>query len=360
MNGEIYPFWNDDVVLNYSNTINLILLAHVQHPRGHRNPAQLQCSETELFSIEEFNEIYQGIVSAGYYIQAVYFNELDFISEYIAHPEHFNNCLIYNLARNGLGDNKKTIIPAFCELVGLKYSTSSSLFCAMCRNKYYFSTLLQAHDIPVPKSWLLSDTKVWLNDMPTDGTYVICKPSAESASQGVNVTNIFPASQNAFNKLPAIEYIVQSYVEGEECEVPVFKVGESIMVLPPVGINLYGNKILDENASATNHYEFYSLEKTQSQSTIEKIRLFAKKTFELLRMDVYGRIDFRIDSQGNPYVFDVSTTPYTTVHSSFAFAFEHLGYTYNDIYKAIISSALLNPHVQNDKNWRSDNKNPRP
>lgn len=342
MNNELYPFWNDERVLNYTNIINVILLAHVQQPRGYRNPAQLQCSETELFSIEEFNEIYQGIVSAGYYIQAVYFNELDFVSEYIEHPERFSNCLIYNLARNGLGDNKKTIIPAFCELVGLKYSTTSSLPCAMCRNKYYFSTLLQAHNIPVPQSWLLSDTGVWLNGMPDDGTYVICKPSSESASQGINTANIFPASESAFKKIPAAEYIVQSYIEGEECEVPVFKVNKSIIVLPPVGIDLHGNKILDEKASATNYYEFYSLENTHSKSTIEKIKLLAQKTFKLLRMDVYGRVDFRIDSLGNPYVFDVSTTPYTTMHSSFAFAFEQLGYTYNDIYKAIISSAILN------------------
>lgn len=342
MNIELYPFWNDESVLNYANTINVILLAHVQQPRGYRNPDQLQCSETERFSVEEFNEIYQGIVSAGYYIQAVYFNELDFISEYTAHPKHFNNCLIYNLARNGLGDNKKTIIPAFCELVGLKYSTSSSLSCAMCRNKYYFSTLLHTHDIPVPQSWLLSSTGAWLNGAPADDTCVICKPSSESASQGISTTSIFPATENAFKKIPAAEYIVQSYIDGEECEVPVFKLNETIIVLPPVGIELHGKNILDEEASSTNNYAFYSLDRTQSPSTIEKIKMLAEKTFKLLRMDVYGRIDFRIDSLGNPYVFDISTTPYTTMHSSFAFAFNHLGYAYNDIYKAIISSAILN------------------
>lgn len=63
--------------------LSIVLLAHVQQPRGHINQAQLQCSETERFSIEEFNEIYQGIVNAGYYIQAVYYNEfINYILSY--------------------------------------------------------------------------------------------------------------------------------------------------------------------------------------------------------------------------------------------------------------------------------------
>lgn len=326
------------------NHLSIVLLAHVQQPRGHINQAQLQCSETERFSIEEFNEIYQGIVNAGYYIQIVYYNELDFITDYIEHPENFQNCLIYNLTRNGLGDNKKTIIPAFCELIGLNYTSSASLACALCRNKYYFTTLFHAHNIPVPKSWLLTDTGIWLKGMPTDGTHVICKPCSESASQGVSTEGVFLASQNMFKRLNGIHCIVQEYIDGEECEVPVFKVGNKINVLEPVGIDLVGNKILDEQASAKNQYGFYNLRDTQNSDTIDAIRAYAKKAFQLMQIDVYGRIDFRIDSNGIPYIFDISTTPYTTKHSSFAFAFKQMGLQYSDIYEAIISAALQRVH----------------
>ena len=60
-----------------SDCLSVILIAHVHEPRGYKNPSQLQCATTERFSVEEFNEIYQGIVAAGFYIQRVYFNELD-------------------------------------------------------------------------------------------------------------------------------------------------------------------------------------------------------------------------------------------------------------------------------------------
>jgi len=349
----------ESYVEKYCPYTNIILIAHVQSPRGYLNENQIQCDTTERFSVEEFHEIYQGIVSAGFYIQSVYFNELDFISDYIEHSNRFKNCLVYNLARNGVGDNKKTIIPAFCELNSIPYTTSSSLTCALCRNKYYFSTLLEAHNIPVPRSWLLDDKGNWSKGTPQYNEMVICKPSSESASQGINEQSVFPASESKFNLLKPGNYIVQSYIEGAECEVPVFKINDIIHVLPPIGIDLKGKQILDEDTSEKYNYGFYLLENTQSSKTITQIKQYAESAFNLLQMDVYGRIDFRIDKNGNPYIFDISTTPYTTLHSSIAFVFSQLGHSYPDIYKTIIIGALQKHH-QNDKNWRSDNKNPRP
>lgn len=322
------------------DSLSIVLLAHVQEPRGHKNNMQLQCSITERFSVEEFNEIYQGIVAAGYFIHAVYFNELDFIEDYLANPTRFKSCLLYNLARNGKGDNKKTIIPAFCELVGLPHSTSSSLSCALCRNKYYFSVLLQTHNIPTPKSWLLLKDGNWLNDTPPQGRTVICKPCSESASQGITDASIFTVSETSFQPYNNKQCLVQEYISGLECEVPVFCFNGQIKILSPVGIDLKGHPILNEEMSNQYQYEFYSLKEKVPSKTINQIKEYAKRVFALLRMDVYGRIDFRISPQYEPYVFDVSTTPYTIKHSSFAFAFSEMNLPYSKIYETIISAAL--------------------
>lgn len=334
-------FWEQTHVPISQAVLNVVLIAHVCEPRGHTNISQLQCSETERFSIDEFNEIYQGIVAAGYFVQAVYFNEIDFINDYIEHPDRYKNSIIYTLARNGLGDNKKTIIPSFCELLGLRYTTSPSLSCALARNKYYFSTLFNAHNVPVPKSWLCTDQGIWINGAPINGTKVICKPASESASQGINESKIITATPELNSRLLGTSYIVQEYVEGFECEVPVFKVGNSVYVFPPIGIDLQGKSILDEDASEHNQYGFYKLDKRFPSEVVATIQETAERAFRLLQMDVYGRIDFRITPNGQPFIFDVSTTPYTTKHSSFAYAFKHLGFEYCDIYRAVISAALM-------------------
>lgn len=336
-----FKFWEQVRVPVSQATLNVVLIAHVREPRGHLNTAQLQCTETERFSIDEFNEIYQGIVAAGYFVQAIYFNEIDFINDYIEHPDRYRDSLIYTLARNGLGDNKKTIIPSFCELLGLRYTTSPSLSCALARNKYYFSTLFNAHNVPAPNSWLYTDIGTWINESPKDGTKVICKPASESASQGINESKIVTVSPKLDSNLLAQSHIVQEYIDGSECEVPVFKVGNAVHVFPPIGIDLQGRRILDEDASDHSQYSFYQLDKHFPSEVVTNIQLIAEKAFRLLQMDVYGRIDFRITPDGQAFIFDVSTTPYTTRHSSFAYAFDQLGFEYCDIYRAIISATLM-------------------
>lgn len=333
--------WEHAEKILSKNKLNVVLIMHVQEPRGQINWNQIQCASTERFSVDEFNEIYQGIVAAGYYISATYYNELDFVSDYLAHPDRFHDCLIYTLARNGRGFNKKVIIPAFCDLMNLSYSSSSALSCALCRNKYYFSTLLRSQKLPTPKSWLLDSNGTWVAGAPPVGTLVICKPAAESASQGVNETGIFISSTSAYEKYRGAQYIVQEFIDGDECEVPIIKCGDEVISFPPVGINLMGKRILDEASSENYEYTFYALSTRKDSSILRKVRHYAESTFRLMEMDTYGRVDFRIDESGIPYIFDISTTPYTTRHSSYAFAFEQAGLEYSDIYRTIISAALL-------------------
>lgn len=320
--------------------INIILVAHVFEPRGIINHNQIQCSSTERFSVEEFNEIYQGIVNAGFFISQTFFNELDMIHEYFHNPEKFVNCVVFNLARNGVGNNKKAILPAFCELVGLCYTSSSSFSCSLCRNKYYFSKFLESHNIPVPKTWMKMENDQCLNSSPQNDMMVIYKPCSESASQGITNDNIVRYSGQEMYKGGSA--LIQEYISGYECEVPIIEIEHSLYTLPPVIIDLKDNPIMDETVSDSYSYEFQDALSVLHPDTILLIEKYAEKAFRLLDMCNYGRIDFRINQNGIPYIFDVSTTPYTIKHSSFAFAFKKIGLEYSDIYSGIITAAISN------------------
>ncbi len=334
------PFFKSQEIRICRESLNIILVAHVFEPRGILNEEQIQCSQTERFSVEEFNEIYQGIVNAGFFISQTFFNELDLINEYLQNPKRFKDCVIYNLARNGVGNNKKAILPAFCELVGLCYTSSSSFSCSLCRNKYYFSKLLEAHNIPVPKTWMQVQNGKWLETPPPNNTIVIYKPFNESASQGITIKNIIKYTGQEMGK--GSGSLVQEYISGYECEVPIIEIDHTIYTLPPVIIDLEDNPIIDEIMSDNYSYGFQDASDILHPDTILLIEKYAKKTFRLLDMCNYGRIDFRINQSGLPYIFDVSTMPYTIKHSSFAFSFQKIGLEYSDIYSSIITAAISN------------------
>lgn len=335
------------------NGLEIILIAHVDEPRGKKNNFQLQCSSNEFFRINEFGEIYQGIVDAGFFIRNVFFNEIDFIEDYIKNPNKYTNqSLIFTLARNGSGNNKKALIPAFCDITDLKYTSSSSFACSLARNKYYFSSILNSHNIPTPKAYYYIGRDKWLDDkVPYNWEQLIIKPSASSASQGIQMNSICSTSDSNFADKINILYentkspvLIQHYIDGVECEVPIFQFKDTILPLNPIMIitpSGLQHNILTAEISDNNDYDFKDLGEQVSDDVIQKIKSYATGAFQCLNLRHYGRVDFRVDRDGNPYIIDVSTTPYITKHSSFAYEFERLGLEYHDIFSAIISSALL-------------------
>ncbi len=330
-----------DITNNFDkDNIDIVLVAHVLTPRGYDNPKQLNCSITEHFTVQEFNEIYTGIVNAGFFIRLVFFNELDFIQDITSNRDDYNKSVVFNLCRNGLGPNKKTVVPALCDLLGVTYTSSGSGACALARNKLLFSSLLLANGHPCPISGKVYDD--FANRL-SPMTRVIQKPIYESASQGVENYNLYTVSE--LKTHPQQQNIMfQEYIDGFECEVPIFKINNKVISLPPVGILFAKNKqtgILSYTESMENEYGFYPLEQVLPVETCIKIGNTAKEVFTLLDLAVYGRIDFRINKETHRYfIIDISTTPYVTKHSSFNFAIQKAGYCYEDIFNIIVYAAL--------------------
>ncbi|MGX8851484.1 hypothetical protein [Amedibacillus sp. YH-ame10] len=322
------------------NKLDIVLISHVREPRGYDNPIQLTCSRTEKFSTSEFYEIYKGIVDAGYFIKTVYYNELDFIEEFIKKPSKFNKSLIFNLARNGIHNDKKTLVPAFCDMVSLPYTTSSSFACSMARNKLFFSHYLNSFDIKTPKIWE-SKSELIFATHEISNIKVLKKPMSESASQGIDVNSILSSSEINTNMDFDIDYLYQEYIDGYECEVPVFKINDKIISLDPIEIKFSKNSILTYEDSFNDNYHFGFLKDKVGEDTIKLIKKNAMKVFEHLNLDIYGRVDFRVTKSGVPYLIDIATTPYITKHSSFCYAFENNDLDYSDIFDIIIKCTVL-------------------
>lgn len=319
--------------------IDIVLVAQVLGPRGHDNPQQLNCSETEHFTVCEFNEIYNGIVDAGFFLRQVFFSELEFIQDVVEKKEAYSNTVVFNLCRNGIGMNKKAVVPAICDLLGIRYTSSGSGQCAAARNKWMFTSILGANDIGVPMSGIGAKS---IQGLIPASALVIGKPNNESASQGIDQSSIMPLEQAStrFSE----DTLIQEYIDGYECEVPVFTYAGKCFAMEPVGISFEQGDtsgILSAHASQFDDYAFYNLKDVLPSDVCEAIKTDAERSFDLLGLQKYGRVDFRIDKDTHRRcVIDISTTPYITHHSSFAFAIEQTGFSYANIFHIILSAAL--------------------
>ena len=162
----------------------------------------------------------------------------------------------------------------------------------------------------------------------------IRKEISESAS--INLSNDSIIDNFEWTNIENEDFLLQEYISGIEVEVPFFNIKGEYLILDPVRI-VSSAEILTSELSDNNCYSFEWLE---DQQICTKLKKATKKLAKYLGITTYGRVDFRIKSDGSYFVFDIATMPYTTDHSSFNFDFEQYGFTMADLHKLVILSSL--------------------
>lgn len=298
----------------------------------------IHSSNSEFFSAEELGEIASSLFEIGCYV-SIFYTELDFIKFVLNNNFRldYENLLIINLSRDGNLEGKKSLVPAFCDMMGIRYSGSNPFVVSLCRNKFIWSSVLKNHCINVPNFFAIkNNTKIGENSIKKDKK-VIIKNIFESASIGLYdnsvVTNMIIDDKFLKNNENTL---VQSYIDGLEIEVPFFKIGKDFIISNPVCIDFFnGEKFLTSKSSNAYNYGFSFL---NDINLSEKIKEETKHISEILDISVYGRVDYRIDKNNNFFVIDIATMPYTISHSSFAYWLKKENFKYSDLYKILLVS----------------------
>jgi D-alanine-D-alanine ligase len=304
---------------------------------------------SEYLSELEVEELINGFHDFGF-ATYVYYDETDFINEIVNYSRfsNYSSLIVVNLAQKGTSIGRKSLIPAFCQLYRLRYVSSNPYVVSLCRDKYVTGAVLNQHELRTPKSWLYSKNGWLQGRKPANGSKIIIKLNHESASIGMDGSNIlyYHEEKEVYLRHKAIEYnqdlIIQEFIAGFEVEVPFIR-REQIDFLIPVGITLSDDPFLDDKIltyeiRGTDAYSFYDYS-TFRPHVASNLLKAAKQTAELLNIQGIGRIDFRVDFTGCWFITDIATNPHIVNHSSFHFAFREKGYTYPQMLAVIAGLA---------------------
>lgn len=317
-------------------TYKIIIVANVRRHTGNFKSMVLnKANPIEFFSDEEFDEICKAILSLKIFTK-IYYNELDFIEDVLKEKYDVKKIIVINFARNGVVEGKKSLIPSFCDLLNIKYTTSNAFIQSLCRDKFVWSCVLQQSSLPSLNSVYINENCEGLAKLSEYGKYIV-KPKAESSS--INVSEPL-AKQDvvSFAKNNQGKYIAQKFLCGNEIEVPFYELEGHYYMQEPAQINYSGN-ILFENLSEENNYYYSSCK--FSGTEILKIQETAKNAAKILGIKKYGRIDFKFDENGNAFIIDIATLPYLTENSSFAFSAKNQNFEYVSIFKILLTIAYL-------------------
>lgn len=256
--------------------------------------------------------------------------------------------LVFNLCEgvDGAAAYEPAVISVL-ELLGLAHTGSSSATTALCLRKHVVNALLERADLPIPR-WAL----VRRGDPFTNvGFPAICKPAAEDASIGVEQLSVVRTTRALVGRLELMlerwdELLVQRYVDGREINVgvlgdtvlPIAEIDFSSMPRGKWRIITYRSKWeigSDEDLGAAPRCPAQLPDKAAAE-----VRRIALAAWRAVGGHGYGRVDMRIDANGQPWILEVNANPDVAPDAGLARMAHVMGLEYPGMIRRICELAL--------------------
>lgn len=232
------------------------------------------------------------------------------------------------------GENGR--LQAAFDLMGIKYTGSGYLGCAVSMHKNLTKQIFRAFGVPTPNGKMVKKgEKVSFGEF--GGKKVVVKPCCGGSSIGVYIADNEADFTRALGEAFKFEdeILVEEFVKGREFSVGVL--GETalpaIEIIPKEGFYDYKNKY-----QADLTIEVCPAQITQEQS--DKMQNAAKAAFKALGLSGYARMDFLLDEKDDIYCLEANSLPGMTPTSLLPQEAAAVGINYNQLCEEIIKLGL--------------------
>jgi D-alanine-D-alanine ligase len=243
---------------------------------------------------------------------------------------------------------------AFLDILQIPYTGSNPMTLGLCLDKIRVKQLLEYYEIPTP-NW---DCVYARDDELEDGLRfpLIVKPADTDNSIGITNDSVVTNKKQLDRQ---IEYVleelgrpalIEEYIEGDEYDVSIIGNDETLRVLPlnrsnfssmPEGywhIYAYDAKWKDKK----NPYRHIKQEcpakiPKKLNSLITEISIDA---YNILDCHDYGRVELRVDADGNPFVLELNPNPSINCGDCVPDCAKLQGMNYEDFIDEIVHLAI--------------------
>lgn len=249
--------------------------------------------------------------------------------------------MVFNMAYGIQGHSRYTHIPALLEMLGVPYVGSGPQAHAVALDKIMAKIIFKQNNLPTPDFWFFNSP----NDDLTGVKYpVIVKPKMESTSMGLKVVD------NDDDLRDAIQYVidtfkqqalVESFIKGREFAVGLLGNEPNLEVFPPVEFALETpDAIQTKDTKMKKGIDKICPADLSEEKTLE-LQDLAKKAFNALDLKDFSRVDFRMDSDGNPYILEINSMASMGFGGSYVFEAKTVGYTYESLVNRMLEVAAV-------------------
>lgn len=253
--------------------------------------------------------------------------------------------IVFNI-HEGIGSrDRESQVPVVLDLYGIPYTGSDGLTLGITLDKVAAKKCFIADGIPTPRYFVARNTNN-LEKLNKIGYPLIVKTIWEGTSKGLteksrvqDLAGLKTQAEMIIKKYnqPAL---VEEFIKGTEFTVAVIG-NENPKAMPIVQVSINGKTTLGN--------EFYTFSRTQteevryvcpakiSDTLSKKIQEIAVAAYRSVGCRDYGRVDFRVDEDGNPYVLEINPLPSLDRKDVFNLFPKVLGSTFEDTIQQILS-----------------------
>ncbi|MDD5269642.1 MAG: ATP-grasp domain-containing protein [Candidatus Omnitrophica bacterium] len=255
--------------------------------------------------------------------------------------------IVFNIAEGVTGRNRESEIPVILEMAGIPFVGADGLTLGLTLDKVMAKKVLISEGVPTPSFFQVSDIKNV--DGAGIGFPLIVKPKQEGSSKGISDKSIVHNRRDLIRqadwvirtyKQPAL---VESFITGSEFTVPVVG-NDDPEALPTVQISIDGKTNLGDLcytfSRITSDTLNYVCPARITRSLDNKLKEMALRAYRAVECRDFGRVDFRVDKRGNPYVLEINPLPSLSTEDVFMVITRQMKTTYNKLMNRILDYAL--------------------
>ncbi len=302
--------------------------------------------------LTQAKSVFTALTALGYE-PTILSMDLD-IPRFVEKLKGINPSLVFNLVESINGNGRLIhLAPSLLDYLGVAYTGSRTEAIFTSTNKLVSKKILTSAGITVPQAWWPSKLKTADGAMPP-GVYIL-KPVWEHASVGIDEQAVvalktMKQAGKELGKREALlgtECFAEQYIEGREFNISLLASPNGVDVLPHAEIRfedfppgkptVVGYKAKWEHDSFEYRHTLRSFSfPKQDAPLLTQLSDLARRCWRVFDVRGYGRVDFRVDKAGVPWVLEVNANPCLSPDAGFAAAAAEAGLTATDVVARIV------------------------
>lgn len=256
--------------------------------------------------------------------------------------------LVFNLCEGIHGVSRfEDMVTSTLELAGVPFTGCRAWTTIVCHNKALLNALLQSMGLPIPR-WFLPRGHKLPKDFPLPA---IVKPAAEDASVGIDQGSVVTTKSALTQRIARLteefnDVVVQQYIAGRE--IAVGFVGNTVLPVSEIDFAKLPDgswPILSFDAKWTkgssDDLGTQPVVPARIDADLEKqVIAVAREAWQAVEGTGYGRVDLRVDEDGQPWIIEVNPNPDISDDAGLSRMAQAAGWTFPELIVRIAEAAL--------------------